>query len=120
MQEKMEEGNQQVGRFRQVAGRHAEAVVGISVSSRRGLQEGWARGRLRQGCIQRGVGRQKQADRGRQARYACSHSCWQVGRMKEVAGSGRAKGGSRQGKVEKQTQVGRSDKQRDAIWQDEA
>jgi hypothetical protein len=62
----------------------------------------------------------RQTDRGRQARYASSHSCWQVGRMKVVAGSGRAKGGGRQGKVEKQTQVGRSDKQKDAIWQEEA
>jgi hypothetical protein len=54
------------------------------------------------------VGGQKQADRGRQARYASNYSHWQVGRMKAVAGSGRAKVGGRQGKVEMQRQEGRN------------
>jgi hypothetical protein len=45
----------------------------------------------------KGVRKQKQADRGRQVRYARNHSCWQVGRMKAVAGSGWAKEGGRQG-----------------------
>jgi hypothetical protein len=79
----------------------------------------------------RGVGKQKQADRGRQVRYGSNHSCWQVGRMKAVAGSCRAKEGGRQGKVEKQRQGGetcreerdcglrRRDKQTDAIQQEE-
>jgi hypothetical protein len=52
-----------------------------------------------QAARQRGVDKHKQTDRGRQARYGSSQSRWQVGRMKAVAGSGRAKGKGRQGKV---------------------